>query len=181
MYMYAWMNVKNLRRLEPRRTDNSNALGQHNLVRRLGVQVARAHEAGLGGVGVDPAEDQQVVLDAVVEQGGLVLRLARVRRAPLLRDDQPADEQRVVNRRAAQDPAHLEAAPRIVRRDRQEPVPHRRREEHRPHRLPVLKVRCRSERHPLLLLLSGHDGTLVADLGRWGWALVLMWTFYCRG
>ncbi len=104
--------------LKPGRTDDSNALGQHDLVRSLGMEVAGAHEAGLGGVRMDPAEDQEVVLDAVVEQGGLVLGLTRVRSAALLGDDQRADEQRVVNRRAAQYPTHLEASACVVRRDR---------------------------------------------------------------
>ena len=128
---------RHLRGLELRRTDDSDALRKHDLVGGLGVEVAGAHEAGLGGVGVDPAEDEQVVLDAVVEHGALVLRLAGVRRAALLGDQQAADEQRVVNRRPAQDPAHLEASPRVVRRDRQEPRAQRFREEYGPHRLSV--------------------------------------------
>ena len=87
------------------------------------MQIAGAHEAGLGGVGVDPAEDQQVVLYAIVEHGALVLRLAGIRRAALLGYEEAAYEQCVVNCRSAQDPAHLETTPRVIRCDRQETIP----------------------------------------------------------
>jgi hypothetical protein len=101
----------NLRRFELRRANNRYALGHHDLVSCLGVQVSRAHEACLGGMRVDPAYHDEVVFDAVIQHRGLVFRLARVWRAPLLGNDQVRDEKGVVDCRTTQHAAHLEPAP----------------------------------------------------------------------
>lgn len=78
------------------RADNGNALRHHNLVSDMGVQISRGHEAGLGGMSVDPADDEQFLFIAVVEELLLVERLARVARACLFGDDQSRDEEGVV-------------------------------------------------------------------------------------
>ena len=96
---------EHLRRFESRGADNGNTLGHHELVPRLGMQVARAHEAGLRWMGMDPADDEQIFVDAVIKHGRFVLRVARIRRALLLRDEQARHEQGIVDRSAAQHPA----------------------------------------------------------------------------
>lgn len=108
------------RRLKARRADNSNALWHHNLVPRLRVQIPRAHKATLRGMRVNPSNHQQILRDAIVQQRRLINRLAGIRRAPLLGYDERRHEQRVINRRAAEDAAHLEAAGRVVRSQVQE-------------------------------------------------------------
>ena len=75
-----------------RRTDNGNALGHHDLVPTMRVQVATTHETRLRRMRVDPAQYHQVLAVAVVEQRALVHRLARIGRAFLLRDHQLRDE-----------------------------------------------------------------------------------------
>lgn len=126
-------------------------------------------------MGVNPAQNQQIILDAVIQQRGLVLCLARIRRAFLFRDHQSADEQRVVNRRPAQDAAHLETPPRVVRCDGEEAVAHRCREEDRTYGFAVFEVRGWSEGYALLLVLSWHGGTFVGDFGWWGWLVFCCW------
>lgn len=78
------------------RADNGDALRHHDLVSDMGVQVPRGHEAGLGGMRVDPADDEQFLFVAVVEELLLVKRLAHVARAGLLWDDEARDEEGVV-------------------------------------------------------------------------------------
>lgn len=74
----------------------------------MGMQIPRAHEAGLRRVGVNPTENEQVVLDTVRDVCLLVDGLARVRCALLLRDEQDVDEQCIVDQRAAENAAHLQ-------------------------------------------------------------------------
>lgn len=76
-------------------TDDGNAFGEHDLVAGVGVEVAAAHETGLGRVSVDPAEDHEVSVVDIVEQGAFVFHLARVGRRDLGRDDKVRDEERV--------------------------------------------------------------------------------------
>ena len=83
-------------RLLTGRADNGDALRHHDLVSDMGVQISRGHEARLGGMRVDPADDQQLFFVAVVEKLLLVERLARVARAGLFRDDEARDEEGVV-------------------------------------------------------------------------------------
>lgn len=78
------------------RADNGDALRHHDLVSNMGVQISRGHEARLGGMRVDPADDEQFLFVAVVEELLLVERLARVARAGLFRDDEARDEESVV-------------------------------------------------------------------------------------
>ena len=77
-----------------RRTDNRHALRQHHLITGMSVQVPAAHEARLRGVGVDPAEDDEVRerID-VIEQVGFVRHLARVRGGGLAGNDEFGDEE----------------------------------------------------------------------------------------
>ena len=105
------------------RADDGDALGHHDLVAAVRVQVAAAHEARLGRVGVDPAQHEQVLAVDVIEQPRLVDRLARVARARLLRDHQLGHEERVGDQRAAQHAARLQVGPRVGRRELEEGRP----------------------------------------------------------
>lgn len=93
-----------------RRADDSDALGEHNLVPAVRVQVSGAHEAGLRGVGVDPAEDHEVFRVAVVEDGGFVDGLAGVGGGGLVGDEEAGDEEGVGDEGAAEDAAGFEVA-----------------------------------------------------------------------
>ena len=101
--------MDNLRGLMPRRADYSDTFGHHDLIPSLRVKVARAHEACLRGMSMDPTQHEQVLLDAVVQHARLVLHLTSVRRALLLRDEQTADKQRVINRSATKYATHFDA------------------------------------------------------------------------
>ena len=92
------------------RADDGDALGEHNLVPAMRVQVSGAHEAGLRGVGVDPAEDHEVFGVAVVEDGGFVDRLAGVGGGGLFGDEEAGDEEGVGDEGAAEDAAGFEVA-----------------------------------------------------------------------
>ena len=76
-----------------RRAHDRNAFRHHDLISRLSMQIARAHEAGLRRVGVDPAEDHEVFGVAVVEDGGFVDRLAGVGSGGLFGDEEAGDEE----------------------------------------------------------------------------------------
>ena len=104
------------------------------------VQIPTTHEARLGRMGMDPAQDHQLLPIAVIEQRALVHHLARVARALLLRDHQLADEQRVRDQRPAQEPARLEVARRVGRREREEGVSQFGRQEDGAERRAVLEV-----------------------------------------
>ncbi|KAJ8114619.1 hypothetical protein OPT61_g3546 [Boeremia exigua] len=67
----------------------------HNLVPDVRVQVARAHEAGLGGVCVDPADDEEFFFVAVGEEVFFVEGFARVACAGLQGDDEARYEEGV--------------------------------------------------------------------------------------
>lgn len=103
----------NLRRRLCGRAHDRDALRQHDLVAAVRMQIARAHEARLGWVGVDPTENHEVMLVAIVEEGALVDRLACVGRRLLLGNYEPADEEGVGDERAAEDAACLEVALRV--------------------------------------------------------------------
>ena len=102
-----------LRRLMIRGAHDGNALRHHLLIASLSVEVSGAHKAGLGGMGVDPAEDHQVLGDKVLSILVLVLSFARVTGTDLSWDDQVADEQSIIHIRSAQDTAHFEPAASI--------------------------------------------------------------------
>ena len=61
----------------------------------MGVQVSAAHKAGLRRMSVNPTEDHQLFLVAVIEQLFFVQRLASVARASLFGNDEPCDEERI--------------------------------------------------------------------------------------
>lgn len=92
------------------RADDGDALGEHNLVPAMRVQVSGAHEAGLRRVGVDPAEDHEVFGVAVVEDGGFVDRLAGVGSGGLFGDEEAGDEEGVGDEGATEDAAGFEVA-----------------------------------------------------------------------
>ena len=70
-------------------TDNCDRLGQHHLVAGMGMKIAGAHERGLTGMGVDPAEDHEVGTAVnVIEKVGLVGHLAGVGGGSLTWNDQ---------------------------------------------------------------------------------------------
>lgn len=71
---------------------------------------------------VDPANHEQVLCHAVLEQRVLVLRFARVGRALLLRHDETRHDKDIVNISATQHTAHLESLPRVLLGNVQEPV-----------------------------------------------------------
>lgn len=77
------------------------------------VQVARRHEAGLGRVSVDPAEDEQVFFIAVVEERGLVYCFAGVGCGCLIGDHEPGDEEGVGHEGSAEDAACFEVGARV--------------------------------------------------------------------
>ena len=95
----------------------------------MGMQIPTTHEARLGRMGMDPAQDHEILAIDVVEQRGLVHHLARIRRALLLGNDELRHEERVRDQRAAQDPARFEIGPRVAGRERQEGAAQRRGEE----------------------------------------------------
>lgn len=88
--------------LVARGAHNGNALGEHDLVAVLGMQVDGGEEAGLGRVGVDPAEDKEVVFVEVVEEQLFVRGAARVAGRLLVRDGQMRNEEGIVLELAAQ-------------------------------------------------------------------------------
>ena len=79
------------------------------------MQIARAHEACLSWVGVYPAQLYEIFLVHEVESGGFVGRLAGVRGAPLLRNQQGCDEKCVVDAGPAEETTSLNTAPRVLR------------------------------------------------------------------
>jgi len=142
----------NLRRLELRRADNGNALGHHDLIPGLRMQVPRAHETGLGGMRVDPAHHQEVLVDAVIQHYRLILCFASVGRASLLRNQKAADEQGVIYRCATEDATHFQPFSRVVCCDFQEGLAQLAWEKHWSDRVPVLEIRGWPEGQALLLL-----------------------------
>ena len=80
----------------------------------MGMQIPTTHEARLGRMGMDPAQNHQILAIHVIEQRRLVEHLARIRRALLLGDDQLRHEERVRDQRAAQDPARFDVRARVV-------------------------------------------------------------------
>jgi hypothetical protein len=131
---------QNVRRMKLWRAHYGNAFRHHDLIARVGVQVPRAHKARLRGMRMDPANHHEVLAAAVVKHGALVLRLARVRRALLVRDEEAPDEEGVVNRRPAQHAAHLEPGFGVVPGDVQKGLPELPRQEHGADRVAVFQV-----------------------------------------
>jgi|SRR5687767_10357311 len=75
-----------LRGCELGRAHYCNALRHHDLITSVGMKIPRAHKAGLSGMSMDPSDHQEIFFVTVVEHGRLVLGLARIRRAFLIRD-----------------------------------------------------------------------------------------------
>ena len=84
------------------------------------MQIPATHKARLRRMRMYPAQHHQLLTIAVVKQHALVRHLARVARALLVRDDEPADEERVGDERPAQHAARLEVALRVRERDFEE-------------------------------------------------------------
>lgn len=78
------------------------------------VQIAAAHEASLCRMRVYPANDQQLLLVAVVEELLFVERLTRIARACLLWHDETRDEERIRLENAAEHAACLKIQTRVV-------------------------------------------------------------------
>lgn len=97
-----------------RGADDRHTLRQHHLISGMGMQVPTAHEAGLGGVGVDPAEDHEVGERVdVVEEVGLVGHLAGVGGGGLARHDEFADEEGIGEEGASEEGAGFEVEERV--------------------------------------------------------------------
>lgn len=64
---------------------------------------------------MNPPQQQQILLHAVIKHDLLVLRLTCIRRTLLIRDQETPHKQRIVDRSAAQHTAHFQPATCIVR------------------------------------------------------------------
>lgn len=124
-----------------RRTNNSDTLGQHDLIATVGMQIPTAHETCLRRMGVDPTKDHEIFRVAIIKQLLLIDGLARIRRARLFRDDQAGHEQRIRDQRPAENAARFQVQAGIRESDVEEHRPQIRREKECSQRSPVLEVR----------------------------------------
>lgn len=88
--------------------NNRYALRHHHLISAMRVKVSTTHEACLRRVSVDPPQNHQIFPIHIVEQLAFVDRLACIRCAFLVGNDQLGYEERVRYESAAEDPARLE-------------------------------------------------------------------------
>lgn len=95
-------------------THDSNGLGHHQLVRAMGVEVNAGEEGGLGGVGMYPANSDEVQLVLVVKQLLLLLSGARVSCPALLRDQEVCYEELALGHVSSQHSTSLHIPRRVA-------------------------------------------------------------------